>query len=175
MRREGVLLITGAESLEFPWGEVEAIDSTHLTALDGRQFRFTFYTSADREAFLSYLPGAADSDVNQVMIVTTETLPGYTVIQTLGVVSNLSANSGWTAAAKGNNALWDALVGLKSAAVSLGANAVIGLSGSTFGARGGVTSGLGGDAVGILLLGTAVVVAPTTSAQSVAPSADGLT
>ena len=39
-----------------------------------------------------------------------------------------------------------------------GANAVVGLTGNTFGAGGGITSAIGGDAVGVLLMGTAVQI-----------------
>ena len=61
--------------------------------------------------------------------------------------------------AKGNWALDKAIQGLCVEAASRGANAIVGLSATTFGAHGGgITSGFGGDAVGVLLLGTAVVV-----------------
>ena len=47
---------------------------------------------------------------------------------------------------------------LRQTAGALGANAIVGLSGSTFAAGGGITNMLGGDAVGVLLIGTAVLV-----------------
>ena len=47
---------------------------------------------------------------------------------------------------------------LGESADAMGANAIVGLSGSPFGAGGGITSAFGGDAVGILLLGTAVEI-----------------
>lgn len=87
-----------------------------------------------------------------------DSLPGYTVVESLGIVVALSSNSGWTAASKGNNALDNALASLRENAARLGANAVLGVSTAAFGAHGGITSGLGGDAVGILLMGTAVRV-----------------
>ena len=96
--------------------------------------------------------------VTEGRVTTLPTLPGHEIIEALGVVTNLSANSGWTATSKGNNALSQALSGLRSSATALGANAIVGLVGGPFGAHGGITSGFGGDAVGILLMGTAVRV-----------------
>lgn len=109
-------------------------------------------TSAERPA----APEPAGVPASRVT--TTSTLAGYTITRSFGVVTSLSANSGWTATSKGNNALDQALAGLRKAAAALGANAIVGLSGGPFGAHGGLTSGFGGDAVGILLLGTAVRV-----------------
>lgn len=91
-------------------------------------------------------------------VTTQDALPGFEIVRSFGVVTNLSANSGWTATSKGNNALDMALAGLRRTAGELGANAVVRLSGGPFGAHGGLTSGFGGDAVGILLMGTAVRV-----------------
>ena len=71
----------------------------------------------------------------------------------------MSSASGFTAASKGAAALEKALPGLRRRAEEIGANAVVGVTASAFGAGGGITSALGGDAVGILLIGTAVVVA----------------
>jgi uncharacterized protein YbjQ (UPF0145 family) len=91
-------------------------------------------------------------------VTTTEQLPGHQITQVIGVVTQLESASGWTAASKGNSALDRAMSGLSETAASMGANAIVGLHASTFGAHGGITSGLGGDAVGVLLVGTAVVV-----------------
>lgn len=91
-------------------------------------------------------------------ITTLHELPGCRVTAVLGVVSELTSASGWTAASKGNSALSSAMQGLNRTAKAMGANAVVGLSATTFGAHGGITAGFGGDAVGVLLLGTAVVV-----------------
>ena len=49
---------------------------------------------------------------------------------------------------------------LRRSAARLGANAILGLRSSAFGAAGGITSAFGGDAVGVLLMGTAVTVEP---------------
>jgi len=61
-----------------------------------------------------------------------------------------------------------ALAILYERAADLGGNAVLGLVPSTFGAGGGITNALGGDAVGVLLLGTAAIVEPVpTDSDSV--------
>jgi uncharacterized protein YbjQ (UPF0145 family) len=90
-------------------------------------------------------------------VTTLHELPGYRIATVVGVVTELSATSGFTATSKGNVALDQAMANLRRTASERGANAVVGLSASTFGARGGVTGALGGDAVGVLLVGTAVL------------------
>lgn len=101
----------------------------------------------------------ADLDsVDESMVCTTDQLPGHRIVSVLGIVTELSASSGWTATSKGNIALAESLQRLRLTAGGMGANAIVGLGGAPFGAKGGVTSVVGGDAVGILLLGTAVVV-----------------
>lgn len=104
-------------------------------------------------------------------VTTLQGLPGHRVVQVLGVVTELSAASGFTAGTKGNHALDTAMDALRVSAVERGANAVLALSATTFGARGGVTSAFGGDAVGVLLMGTAVVVEPLD--DSADPMAQG--
>lgn len=98
--------------------------------------------------------------VDESMVCTTDVIPGHRIVSVLGIVTELSANSGWTATSKGNTALAESLQRLRLTAAGMGANAIVGLCGSPFGARGGVTSVVGGDAVGVLLLGTAVVAEP---------------
>lgn len=93
-------------------------------------------------------------------VTTLSGLPGYRTVHALGVVNALDSASGFTAGSKGNTALSSALAMLYERAAELGGNAVLGLVTSTFGAGGGITKGLGGDAVGVLLLGTAAVVEP---------------
>jgi uncharacterized protein YbjQ (UPF0145 family) len=108
---------------------------------------------------------ASEADVTSFprnRITTLIEIPGCRIVEIKGIVSNLSASSGLTATMKGNQALGDALSRLAADAVALGANAIVGLTGSPFGAAGGITKAFGGDAVGILLLGTAVVVAVET-------------
>jgi len=70
----------------------------------------------------------------------------------------LTGSSGFTATMKGNEALSVAMEGLRRTAAEMGANALVGVTATTFGAKGGITSAFGGDAVGVLLLGTAVTV-----------------
>lgn len=94
------------------------------------------------------------------MITTLQGVPGYTINKMLGVVAVLAAASGFTAEMKGNDALVKVRAQLMDQARTRGGNAVVGLTGSPFGARGGVTSAFGGDAVGIMLLGTSVIVSP---------------
>jgi uncharacterized protein YbjQ (UPF0145 family) len=95
-------------------------------------------------------------------------LPGYRILDVLGVVSELSATSGWTATSKGGTALQNAMEQLRRTAGSMGANAIVGLTGSTFGAGGGITSVFGGDAVGVLLIGTAAIVESDSPDEDVA-------
>lgn len=94
--------------------------------------------------------------VDPRMVTTLQTLPGHRTVAVLGVVSELSATSGWTASSKGGTALENAMYQLRRTAASMGANAILGVVASSFGAGGGITNMLGGDAVGVLLLGTAV-------------------
>jgi uncharacterized protein YbjQ (UPF0145 family) len=81
-------------------------------------------------------------------------------VRALGVVNALDSASGFTAGSKGNTALSSALAMLYQRAAELGGNEVLGLETSTCGAGGGITNALGGDAVGVLLLGTAAIVEP---------------
>jgi uncharacterized protein YbjQ (UPF0145 family) len=101
-----------------------------------------------------------------VRITTLPTLPGFRITESVGIVSVIRAASGWTAGTKGNDALTKAHRELMEQATALGANAVVGVSGSAFGAAGGITNVLGGDAVGILLMGTAVRAVPDDSSNT---------
>ncbi len=99
---------------------------------------------------------SAPSMVDPRMVTTLQSLPGHRTVSVLGVVSELSATSGWTASSKGGTALENAMWRLRRTAASMGADAILGVVASSFGAGGGITNMLGGDAVGVLLLGTAV-------------------
>ncbi|MFN8173308.1 MAG: hypothetical protein U0R65_15785 [Candidatus Nanopelagicales bacterium] len=116
-------------------------------------------TNADAAAWVRE-NGVDSVQVDLRRVVTTDTLPGHRIVEVMGVVSELTSASGWTASTKGNIALTSALSGLLEAAMDMGANAIVGLHVATFGAHGGITSGFGGDAVGVLLMGTAVRAAP---------------
>lgn len=91
-------------------------------------------------------------------ITTLAELPGHRIVRVHGPVSVLTGSSGLTATSKGNAALSAALGSLAQEAALMRANAIVGLTGSAFGAAGGITSAFGGDAVGVMLLGTAVTV-----------------
>lgn len=93
-------------------------------------------------------------------VVTLSELPGHRIERVHGVVSGIASLSGWTAASKGRGALDMAFPELLNSAARQGANAVVGLQATTFAAAGGITNMLGGDAVGVLLIGTAVTVIP---------------
>jgi uncharacterized protein YbjQ (UPF0145 family) len=114
-----------------------------------------------------HLTPATDTErvgVHLDRVTTLATLPGYLITKGLGVVTELSATSGLTATMKGTAALDAAMTALCSTAGAMRANAIVGLTSSVFGAGGGITSAFGGDAVGVLLVGTAVVVEPLNPA-----------
>ena len=103
------------------------------------------------------------------LVTTLDWIPGYRVVRTLGIVSAIGANSGFTAKDKGDIADDRAQGNLRRAAAAVGANAVLRVIPSAFGAAGGITSAFGGDAVGVLYVGTAAVVEPdpgVTGAES---------
>ena len=87
-------------------------------------------------------------------------IAGYTIKENLGIATELTSASGWTAASKGNSALHRAFYGFIRNASKMGGNAIVSVSISTFGAGGGITSVVGGDAVGVLITGTVVKVEP---------------
>jgi uncharacterized protein YbjQ (UPF0145 family) len=128
----------------------------------GRSIRFTADRAEARAEISAALSGdsadgvEADTSLTRARVVTLSDLPGHRITKVHGVVSGVGSLSGWTAADKGRGAVDKAFPDLLASARRLGANAVIGLHGSPFGAGGGITNMLGGDAVGVLLIGTAV-------------------
>jgi len=102
----------------------------------------------------------AKTHVSMAKVTTLHDVPGFRTVESYGIVSVLAAASGFTAGTKGNDALARAQGQLLGQATEMGANAVVGVVGSSFGAGGGITSAFGGDAVGIMLMGTAVRVEP---------------
>lgn len=112
---------------------------------------------ARREAQAAAL---SESRVLNDFITTLSEVPGHKTIRCLGLVTRLDSAAGLTAGDKGRDALADAENKFAAAARAMGANAIVGVQVSTFGARGGVTSVVGGDAVGVVFAGTAVVVEP---------------
>lgn len=91
-----------------------------------------------------------------LLMVSTDSLPGYTITKVLGLVSSVDSDAVWTASSKGQNALDASIAALVAQAKSINADAIIGLHMAAYGARGGVTSMVGGDAVGVIVWGTAV-------------------
>ena len=70
-------------------------------------------------------------------VTTLGTLPGHRTVEALGMVTELSATSGFTATAKGNSALVEERRDFRTAAARMGANAVLGLIATPFAAGGG--------------------------------------
>jgi len=104
--------------------------------------------------------------VSSTHVTTLATLPGFRITKVFGLVSEVGATSGFTASTKGTNALSITTEQLRRSATAMGANAIVGLQGSPFGAGGGITSAFGGDAVGVLLMGTAVWVEPEPNTEA---------
>ena len=127
----------------------------HIDTFEGRRA----VAAADAER-------SAAPPIRRDRISTLPSLPGHSIIAVHGVVSEVAATSGWTATSKGSSALDNAMNRLMASAGLMSANAVVGLSASAFGAGGGITNVLGGDAVGVLLLGTAVTVEPSKEAKA---------
>ncbi len=101
---------------------------------------------------------SSSSAVAPRMVTTLAEIPGHRIVQSHGVVTELAATSGFTATSKGTIAMDIAMENLRRSAARSAANAIVGLHSSAFGAAGGITSAFGGDAVGVLLVGTAVTV-----------------
>jgi uncharacterized protein YbjQ (UPF0145 family) len=89
-------------------------------------------------------------------VVTLPDLHGHRITRVHGTVTAIGSLSGWTASHKGRGALNEAMLELRRAAAALHADAIVGVQVSAFGAAGGITNMVGGDAVGVLLAGTAV-------------------
>lgn len=113
-----------------------------------------------QEAVHGYVGGRNLPPVSITRVTTLPELPGHRIVAVHGAVSFLSGAAGLTSGMKGNDALGKCFAGLVRAAADMGGNAVVGLTSSTFGAGGGLTNVFGGDAVGVLLLGTSVTVEP---------------
>ncbi len=134
------------------------------------------FAAGDPDAAADYFQRATTVPIGipTAMVTTLPTLPGYQVTKVHGIVSELTSASGWTAASKGNTALNRAIDDVRASASALSANAVVGLAATAFGAHGGITNIVGGDAVGVLLLGTAVSVEPLdATADSAAGNVTG--
>jgi uncharacterized protein YbjQ (UPF0145 family) len=114
----------------------------------------------------SIVPGPHPAPIAWSRVTTLDSLPGHRLVRSLGPITALIGSSGFTANSKGHDALAGARGELLAAADSVGANAVLGLTACTFGAGGGITSVFGGDAVGVMLMGTAAVVEPDSTTEA---------
>ena len=93
------------------------------------------------------------------MVTTLSTIPNFRIVEHVGFVSALTSNvslmPGSTVSKQGNSALSQAMFELMASAGQLGANAIVGVQTSAYSATKG---SLGGDSVGILVTGSAVIV-----------------
>jgi uncharacterized protein YbjQ (UPF0145 family) len=105
----------------------------------------------------------AEEDNDDLILVTVDQIPGYEITEIVGLVSQLVGSSGLTAGVKGREAKSGALRALRESARKMDADAVIGINFSAFGAAGGLTNMFGGDAVGVLVSGTAVKIMKITN------------
>jgi uncharacterized protein YbjQ (UPF0145 family) len=130
-------------------------------------------TLGERNVDAEHVSATAAEAIPPARVATLHQLPGYRIVSVRGPVSELSATSGLTATMKGTSALESAMSQLRRTAAAMQANAIVGLTSSVFGAAGGITSAFGGDAVGVLLIGTAVVVEPMRDEPSSRESLSG--
>ncbi len=95
--------------------------------------------------------------IEREFVTTLPELPGYKIVAAHGIVADVGTGSaGKFAHAKGIQAFKEALEGVLTSAETKGANAIVGLQISNYGA--GIGGAAMGDAVGATLLGTAVTV-----------------
>lgn len=168
-------LILGSESSteEWPLSSVRArrgggTYAFRISFADSDLRTFNFQVLYDAQTFegvygrvtAEYGGGQSARPIPMAGMTTTPEFPGHRIVAVHGVVSEISSSSIWTAKKKGESAFEAATAGLREQADALGANAIIGLSAAAFGAQGGVTRVVGGDAVGVILLGTAVTIEP---------------
>jgi uncharacterized protein YbjQ (UPF0145 family) len=93
--------------------------------------------------------------VPRQFVSTIEAIPGYEIVEHHGVVGTVASTAGKKAGSKGFESLQSAQLALREGAWNQGANAIVGVHAAPFGASMG---GVMGDAVGVLLLGTAVTI-----------------
>ena len=123
-----------------------------------RQEVMPFEPEDVRPPAVSFSIGDDVTRARDVLLVTTDSVAGFEIVEVLGLVSHLAGASGFTAGMKGREAKESALDSLRQQAFHNGATAIVGVRFSAFGAGGGITNVLGGDAVGVLVSGTAVVL-----------------
>ena len=94
--------------------------------------------------------------VPREFVSTLDSIPGYEITSHLGAIGTVSSTFGKGATNKGFESLQTSLHSLRTAAWERGANAIVGLHASPYGAK--AYGPASGDAVGVLLLGTAVTI-----------------
>ena len=107
-----------------------------------------------------------EDENDQLILVTIDYVPGHRIVEVLGLVTQLVGSSGLTAGVKGREAKSGALRALSKSAKQMDADAVIGIQFSAFGAGGGLTNVFGGDAVGVLVSGTAVRIEQISNSEN---------
>ena len=182
---DALLLLLDDQDVVIPWSAIQEVDGTRIRTSDAAlpEIALLLYTRPEQlrliEAIALYAPEAlsagsaerlADSHreppVRPDRITTLPHIPGHMVVDTKGLVVSLDSASGWTAGWKGRQAWARVIADLGEQASAMGANAVVGATASAFGAGGGVTNIVGGDAVGVLLMGTAVIVVSVAMRKS---------
>ncbi|MGI9085382.1 MAG: hypothetical protein ACR2FE_08820 [Aeromicrobium sp.] len=88
-------------------------------------------------------------------VTTLQAIPGYVIESHLGVIAIVVATAGMSAQEKATHSISESMKQLRTVGLNRGGNAVLGLHMGPFGASIG---GVMGDAVGMVLLGTLVVV-----------------
>lgn len=101
-----------------------------------------------------------------VLVVTSDDACGLEITEVIGIARGIGSQRGGSAAAKTHDAYAEALDDLRAVAYDLGANAVIGLRQSSHGAGIG---GLLGDAVTVILSGTAVTLEANSASAASSP------
>jgi len=93
------------------------------------------------------------------MVTTLSSVPNFCIVEHLGFVSAITSNvgvlPGATVSKQGNSALSQAMFELMASARQMGANAIVGVQTTAYSANKG---SIGGDSVGILVSGSAVIV-----------------
>lgn len=97
----------------------------------------------------------ADELKTAVLVITSDDPLGYSIKRVHGLVRGIAASSGKPAGNKTADAFNEALEALREYALEAGCNAVIGVRQSMTGSSAG---GILGDAVSVILSGTAVVL-----------------
>lgn len=106
------------------------------------------------------IPQEQPEGVPLEFVTTLHEYPGFETVKCFGLVAIVTSTAGMGATEKGLGSLRSGLKDLRVHAAQKGANAIVGLQISNFGASIG---GVMGDAVGVSLIGTAVSLVPTVT------------